>query len=203
MGTATVARVVPMVAHASRRTEPLPLLIVRAGATPVRQGESCTELWVVEFGTLRAVVVTAEGRELTLDFLGVNDTVGDPSDAPAACSVTAITPSRLRAIAGPAALALVAARARRAEALAGDLAWLDVTARVERRLRDLAARFGRPTGNGTLIPIRLTHEDLASLAATTRESTSRAISRLVERGRLELDSRGRYIVRTSAGAVIA
>jgi CRP/FNR family cyclic AMP-dependent transcriptional regulator len=183
-----------MVAHVSRRTEPLPLLIVRTGATPVRQGEPCTDLWMVEVGTLRAAVVTSDGRQLTLDVLGTNDAVGDPSGAPATCTVTAVRPSRLRPVTGSAALTLLAARARRTEGLARDLAWLDVPMRIERRLQDLAARFGRPTEGGTVIPMRLTQEDLASLAATTRESTNRAVRRLVERGRLHVDHRGRYVV---------
>jgi CRP-like cAMP-binding protein len=97
-------------------------------------------------------------------------------------------------VTGSAALTLLAARARRTEGLARDLAWLDVPMRIERRLQDLAARFGRPTEGGTVIPMRLTQEDLASLAATTRESTNRAVRGLVERGRLHVDHRGRYVV---------
>ena len=85
--------------------------------------------------------------------------------------------------------------ARLASAVA-DLAWLDVSERVERRLRDLADRFGRPVPGGIEIPFALRHDDLAPLAATTRESTSRAIRDLTEAGRITRIGRGRYVVRT-------
>jgi CRP/FNR family transcriptional regulator len=185
-----------MVARAPRQSEPLPLLIVRTGGTPVLQGEPCAGLWIVESGTLRATVVTADGRELTLDVIGPNEAVGEPDGAPGACTVRALRPTRLRPVTGAAALAIVAARARRASALVGDLAWLDVATRIERRLQDLAARFGRPAHGGTLIPLRLTQDDLASLAGTTRESANRAIRGLVERGRIDVERQGRYVVRS-------
>jgi CRP/FNR family transcriptional regulator, cyclic AMP receptor protein len=185
-----------MVASLPRSPQPLPLVIARTGTTVVRQGEACAGLWVVESGALRASVLGADGRELTLDLLGPRDCVGEPDAAPAPCTVRALKPSRLRPVTPSAAAPLLATRARRTVRLAGDLAWLDVPDRVERRLRDLAARFGRPVPGGVLVPIRLTQEDLAALAGTTRESANRALRGLVERGRIDVERRGRYIVRS-------
>src|SRR5439155_3661225 len=89
-----------------------------------------------------------------------------------------------------------AARVRRASILACDVAWLDVATRIERRLQDLAARFGRPVPGGTSIPITLRQDDLAALAGTSRETANRALRRLVERGRAQVERRGRYVVRS-------
>jgi CRP/FNR family transcriptional regulator, cyclic AMP receptor protein len=184
-----------MVARVSRQSEPLPLLIVRAGGTPVRQGEPCSGLWMVESGALQATLVTSEGRQLTLDVLGPNEAVGEPGGAPASYTVRALRPTRLRPVADATGLAILAERARRASTLAGDLAWLDVETRIERRLQDLAARFGRPGVGGTLITLRLTQDDIASLAGTTRESANRAIRDLVHDDRIDVEGRGRYVVR--------
>jgi CRP/FNR family cyclic AMP-dependent transcriptional regulator len=176
--------------------EPLPLAIVRSGQVPVRQGEACRALWVVESGLLRASAVSNDGRVLALDLLGPGDAVGEPDGAPSAWSVSALRPSRLRPVRGGASIRPLAARAHRLTMLASDLAWLGVATRIERRLQDLATRFGRPVPYGVLIPIHLTQEDLAALAGTSRESANRALRGLMARGRVDVERRGRYIVRS-------
>jgi CRP/FNR family transcriptional regulator, cyclic AMP receptor protein len=174
--------------------EPLPLLILRPGHTPVHQGEPGHGLFTVDSGLLRAVAVSPDGHQLVLDLLGPGDLIGEPEGGRAACSVVALRPARLRPIATVDAAPLLAARARRATALACDLAWHEVAARIEHRLVDLAARHGVSSPAGTLIPIVLTQEDVAGLAGTTRESANRAIRDLLARGRLRRHRRGRYVV---------
>jgi CRP-like cAMP-binding protein len=171
-------------------------MIVRPGKTLVRQGEAGTGAWRVENGILRVSLVTPDGRELVLDLLGPGEVTGDPAGSPAMCTVQALRPARLRAAEDDELTAALARLAGRAAVFACEVAWLDVATRVERRLQDLAARFGRPVPGGTLIPIALRQDELASLAATSRESANRAIRRLTERGRIGLERRGRYVVRT-------
>jgi CRP-like cAMP-binding protein len=60
---------------------------------------------------------------------------------------------------------------------------------------DLAARFGTPVGDGVRIPIVLTQDDLAAMTATTRETVNRVLRRLIREGRVEVERRGRYVVR--------
>jgi CRP-like cAMP-binding protein len=103
--------------------------------------------------------------------------------------------TNLRVISTVSATALLAERARHATALAADLAWSDLAHRLERRLADLADRFGCPTDDGLLIVLPLTHDDLASLTGATRESVTRTLRRLSERGRIRVAARGRYVVR--------
>jgi CRP-like cAMP-binding protein len=175
--------------------EPLPLVVVRTGQTPVRQGEPCAGVWRVQAGLLRATFVTDEGRELWLDIVGPGELVGDHPGVPAAWSVTAMRPSRLIAAHPFETHDAFARQAARLAAAASDLAWLDVPARIDRRLRDLAARFGNPVPGGVLLPLRLRQEDLAALAGTTRESANRAVRALIASGRLAQPRRGRYVVR--------
>jgi CRP-like cAMP-binding protein len=91
---------------------------------------------------------------------------------------------------------LLDAMTARITALTADLAWFGVSDRIERRLSDLACRIGRPTDGGTLIPIRLTQDDLASMVGATRETTNRALQTLFARGVLDRLGRGRYVVRS-------
>jgi CRP/FNR family cyclic AMP-dependent transcriptional regulator len=62
--------------------------------------------------------------------------------------------------------------------------------RVLRRLTEVAELFGGD-GDGAVVP--LTQDDLAGLAATTRETVNRALRRQVTDGTVEL-GRGRIVV---------
>jgi CRP/FNR family transcriptional regulator, cyclic AMP receptor protein len=188
--------VVPVIRRSSAVVQPLPLMIVRPGKTLVRQGEVSAGAWRVETGILSVSLVTTDGRELMLDLIGPREVIGDPPGSAASCTVAALRPARLRAVGAGELTDGLAHRAGRTAALACDVAWLDVATRIERRLQDLAARFGRPAPGGTLIPITLRQDDLASLAGTSRETANRAIRRLTERGRIQVERRGRYVVRS-------
>lgn len=180
-----------------RAPEPLPLTVLRRGAVYVRQGEPSPGVLVVEHGMLRLSAVGPDGGELVLDLVGPGEPVGDPPGEPAACTVRAVTPVRLRPMHPSAAERAVAARARRLAGLATELASLDVASRVERRLRDLAERHGRPVPGGRVITIRLTQEELGAMVGATRETANRAVRSLVRRGAIAVIRRGRYVVRTS------
>jgi CRP/FNR family transcriptional regulator, cyclic AMP receptor protein len=190
-----------MAARLPRPDQPLPLVAVRTGQEVVRQGEACLHASVIETGALLATAVSPEGRVLALDVLGAGDLVGEPDRVPSLVTVRALRPGRLRPLSSPVAESLVAERARRTAVLALDLAWSDVTDRVDRRLTDLAERFGRPVPGGILLALPLTQEDLAALAGTSRESVNRALRRLERAGRVAVLARSRYLVRSGLQVV--
>ena len=194
---ATLRRgVVPVLRRSPAVVQPLPLLIVRPGKTLVRQGEASAGAWRIETGIMRASVLTSDGRELVLDVLGPGDVAGDPVGSPATWTVEALRPARLRAVDDAELLAALTERLGSVTALVCDVAWSDVETRIERRLYDLGSRFGVAGGGGTAIPFALRQDDLASLAGTSRETANRAIQRLVRRGRVRIERRGRYVLRT-------
>lgn len=180
-----------------RDTQPLPLgLAVRPGTVVVRQGEPSPPTRVVERGALLVEAVRDDGRRLALDVLGPGDGVGAPSGRAAAATVRALGPVRLRAVStDDDPETMTARRAERATALATDLAWLGVSERVMARLGDLATRFGHPVPAGVAIGLRLTHDDLAALCGTSRETVTRALRSLIEQGCVEVPRRGRFVVR--------
>jgi len=184
--------VVLMVVRPMGVVEPLPLVIVRAGQTPVRQDEPCADQWRIDAGVFAVSVLDPDGRTMLLDLLGPGDALGLPDRLPAPWTATALRPARLRPALGADGLAATAARLT---AIATDLAWFDIADRVERRLLDLARRLGRPAPGGTAIPVRLTQDELASMVGATRESVNRAVRTLVTRGSIDVRGRGRYIVR--------
>jgi CRP-like cAMP-binding protein len=54
----------------------------------------------------------------------------------------------------------------------------------------LADRFGRVRGDGVLLPLPLTHDTLADLAAAQRPSVTTALGRLRTRGLIEPGGQG-------------
>jgi CRP/FNR family cyclic AMP-dependent transcriptional regulator len=184
-----------MVVRPMGALEPLPLVVVRTGHAAVRQGEPCPDLWIVESGVFEARLVSREGRSFLLDLIAPGEAIGGLDEQPAPWTATALRPARLLPLRGSDAVTAVSMAAARATAIAADLAWLGVSERIERRLLDLASRIGRPTHSGTLIPVRLTQDDLASMVGATRETANRALGRLLARGAIERQGRARYVVR--------
>jgi CRP/FNR family cyclic AMP-dependent transcriptional regulator len=185
----------------ARVDRPLPLEIaIPPGRVVVRQGEPCGQLRVLTRGAMLMTAVEPDGRTLALDVLGPGDSVGDRPGAISSAEVRALGPCRLRqAPESPIAqMHLVGRRLDRLTRFARELAWLDVPERVDRRLSDLADRFGRPGPGGTSVAIRLTQDDLAALCGTSRESANRALRALRERDRVCVLGRGRYLVRDQA-----
>ena len=174
--------------------EPLPLVILRPGQAPVRQGEPCAGIWRVQAGLLCASVVTDDGRELWLDLMGPGDVVGDDAGVRSAWTSRALRPSRL--VADPGDPDAIAARTARLAAVATQNAWLSSRERVERRIRDLADRFGVAVPGGVEIPFALRQDDLAALAGTSRETATRTVHAMTAAGWLVRIRRGRYVVRT-------
>ncbi|ABG04167.1 cAMP-binding proteins [Rubrobacter xylanophilus DSM 9941] len=77
-------------------------------------------------------------------------------------------------------------------------------ARLSRVLALLAGRFGRELpGGAVLVPLSPRRADLAEMAATTRESMTRAVAELVERGTLEVGGRGILIEDAAELAALA
>lgn len=177
------------VAHA------LPLaIVIRTGARPAKQGEPCSGLFVLQAGAMLSTCVTDDGRRLG-QLLGPGDAVGGPDGSASPVTVRALRPCRLRPTLVHERPVLLDARTARAFALAHELAWVGVAERVERRLREIAAQFGRPSPEGGLgLGVRLTQDDLAQIAGCTRESANRAIRSMVGEGRLRVTGRGRYVL---------
>ena len=65
----------------------------------------------------------------------------------------------------------------------------EVSARLARLLLNLGERFGETTGSGTLIDVRLTHQDLANMIVSTREAVSKVMSEFQRMGLIEVRNR--------------
>jgi CRP/FNR family transcriptional regulator len=83
-------------------------------------------------------------------------------------------------------------RLRQSDEVIESLLHREVSTRLATLLINLGERFGESNGLGTLIDVRLTHQDLANMIASTREAVSKVMSELQRDGVIE--SRNRRIV---------
>jgi CRP/FNR family transcriptional regulator, global nitrogen regulator len=65
----------------------------------------------------------------------------------------------------------------------------EVSARLSKLLQNLSDRFGEANGSATVLDIRLTHQDLANMIASTREAVSKVMSEYQRDGLLEVRDR--------------
>jgi CRP-like cAMP-binding protein len=80
-------------------------------------------------------------------------------------------------------------RLRQSDEVIESLLHREVSARLTSLLLSLSDRFGETNGVGTLLDVRLTHQDLANMIASTREAVSKVMSEFQREGAIEVQNR--------------
>ena len=156
-------------------------------------------LFVIHSGQVKVSIVSEDGREVILSILVEGDFFGEMSlldGNPRSANVTTMQDTELLMIRRAdflhliqkspqiaiKLLAVLAGRLRKTDRKIEGLALSDVTGRITQTLLQLAEEQGKPTGDGILIPNRPTHQELANMSGTTRETVSRILKRLENQG---------------------
>ncbi len=167
-------------------------------------------LFVVKQGQVKVVLIGEDGREVILSVLGEGQFFGEMAlldDEPRSAHVIAMEDSTLVVLRredfqgillqSPAlALALLrelTRRLRRADEKVGSLVLLDVNGRVARLLLDMAEEEG-----GDRISRRLTHHTIAQMIGSSRETVSRTMRELTDKGFIDV-TRKDILLRDRAG----
>jgi CRP/FNR family transcriptional regulator, cyclic AMP receptor protein len=170
-------------------------------------------LYVVGQGQTKVVLIGEDGREVILSVLGQGEFFGEMAlidDEPRSAHVIAMEDSTLIVIrredfqgilrqSPGIALALLrelSRRLRRVDEKVGSLVLLDVNGRVAQLLLELADEEG-----GERITRRLTHHTIAQMIGSSRETVSRTMRELVDKGLIEV-SRKDILIR-DRGALAA
>jgi CRP/FNR family cyclic AMP-dependent transcriptional regulator len=155
-------------------------------------------LYVVATGQVKVVLIGEDGREVILSVLGEGEFFGEMAlidDEPRSAHVIAMEDSTLVVLRRedftnilmqvPAiALALLkelSRRLRRVDEKVGSLVLLDVNGRVAQLLLELADEEG-----GERITRRLTHHTIAQMIGSSRETVSRTMRDLVDKGLIHI-----------------
>jgi CRP/FNR family transcriptional regulator, cyclic AMP receptor protein len=163
-------------------------------------------LFVVAKGQVKVVLIGEDGREVILSVLGEGEFFGEMAlidDEPRSAHVIAMEDSTLLVLrredfqgilehSAGIALALLrelSRRLRRVDEKVGSLVLLDVHGRVAQLLLDLADET-----DGQRITRRLTHHTIAQMIGSSRETVSRTMRELVDKGMIDV-SRKDIVIR--------
>ena len=169
-------------------------------------------LFILKKGQVKVSIVSEEGREVILSLLGPGSVFGELSlldGKPRSANVVAIEETELLMLRrvdflqliyktpqiATALLAELATRMRKTDRQIEGLALLDVTSRISDTLLQLATEQGAETADGVTIESRPTHQELANMSGTTRETVSRVLKRLEGQGYINRNGRNITILR--------
>jgi CRP-like cAMP-binding protein len=168
--------------------------------------ETCDAFYVLESGQVKVMLNAEDGREVILSLIRTGDFFGERSlmdDEPHAASVIAMEDSRILVLRRDefrkcilempgVAFGLLRAllnRLRTADHKIGGLILLDVTGRVSHFLLQLADHY-----HADRIPDPPTHQIIAQMVGSSRETVSRTLRALVEQGLITV-SRSEVVIR--------
>ncbi len=171
-------------------------------------------MYVVASGRVRVALPQEEDREITLDYYGPHDLVGETTLVDGAAPAEAVAADRVEALKVPAALvkrmlgrevrfaskmaALMGARRVDLEQRIVALLTRPVESRVAEFLLEAADRYGVPDPRGTLIGVKFTHVEIASYVGSTRETVTLILGEFKRKKLVAFDHR-RVVVLNRGG----
>ena len=175
------------------------------------ENEDGDTLFTIIKGKVKVSIFSEHGKEVIFSILYDGDFFGDMSlldGKPRSASVVAIEDSEMRLIRRPdfirllekhpqIALKLIeelTSRLRKADERIESLALLDVTGRIAGILLQLAEEKGHHTPEGIIIESRPIHQELANMAGTTRETVTRLLKQLEQKGYIIMSGKDLTII---------
>lgn len=186
-----------LMAVAKRRT-------FRSGEVIFHRDDPGQVLYLIKEGKVKICLISPDGQEISLAVLGVGEYFGEfalydglprSADAIALEKVECYTLQRSdfqSAIMKNPKIAIqvlegLSKRLRNTDQMVEDLIFLDVYGRVAKKLLDLSGMHGIKVENGTLIDVRLTQQELASMVGASRESVNKVMGYFADKGYISTD----------------
>lgn len=163
-----------------------------AGVALFHEGDDAGSVIVLLAGRAKLTVPLSSDREVIVAVRGPGDLLGELAalvDAPRSATVVTIEPVDALIVSGSAfaaflernarvglvILRLVAERLLYADLQQAQFATHDVVGRVAHRLVELTDRFGVETGDGIVLNVPLSQEELAGWTGASREAVNKAL----------------------------
>lgn len=165
---------------------------------------------IVREGKVKITMISPEGKEIILSILGPGDFFGEMAlidDEPRSATVVAMENLEVLTIwrqdflkilqqnfsITRKVLAELSSRLRNAASRIESLATMDVYGRLARFLLELAKSEGKELDNGYIAVTRPTHQAIANMIGTSRETVSRLITDLMEQKLLLTEGKTIYL----------
>ena len=164
--------------------------------------ESGDVFCLIRQGQVKVTMISPEGKEIILSLLGPGDFFGEMAlldDEPRSATIVATEPLDLVTIFDitKKVLAEISRRLRTASSRIESLATMDVYGRLARFFLDLAKDHGTILNNGYVSVTRPTHQSIANMIGTSRETVSRLIHDLMRQNLLISEGKTIYLKKTA------
>jgi len=174
--------------------------------TLVEENETGETLYMIVTGKVKVTNIGPDGKEVILSVLGPGEFFGEMSlldDEPRSATVVTMEKTEMISLRRKEffyllennkeilakLLSTISGRLRHANAQIRSLALLDVLGRIARLFLDLAAKEGRKLLDGSVVFRRPTHQEIASMVGTSRETVSRMIGDLSREGYIKISGK--------------
>ena len=174
----------------------------RKGARVFMHGDLGRDLYVIESGSVKICMITADGKELTLAILGPGEFFGELAlldGEPRSSDAVIMEDAQLLLLergefikfmdehpsVAHRVIEVLSRRLRNNNELVQDAAFFDVSGRLARVILRLAESVGHADADGITISKRLTQSDLAGMIGTTRESVNKWLTFYERQGLVE------------------
>ena len=193
---------------------------VRRRRFAYRRGDVADALYVVAWGRVKICSIAEDAtREAVIDIVGEGGLFGESAlYAAGAREKNAVAFENARLLRIPVGVyregmgasrelydctfRLVGQRLARAERRVADFALDAIPARLDKLLRELSERYGKPETGGVLIDIALPHREIASIVGSTRESITVRLNALRRAGIIDFVDRKILIKSPAATAAV-
>jgi CRP-like cAMP-binding protein len=176
-------------------------------------GDPGRQVYILKSGRVKISRITEDGKEITLALLKPGEIFGELEaldETPRDTLAEALDDIQLCVIQREDFMALlkkhmdlffrltklIGFRLRSIESRIEEMVFRDVPARLAHLLLELGKEFGQQEGNNTRIGIRLTHQEIANLIGSTRETVTSTLTDFRKQGMVQLDSH--YILITNS-----
>lgn len=178
------------------------------------KGDPGDTLYMIVQGQVKIVLPSDTGEEALLGVLDEGEFFGELSlidEQPRSATIVATEQTEtlvlrreefLKFVVSSPELAIdmmrvLSRRLRDTDEFIEDAIFLDVPGRLAKKLLELANQYGRHTPIGTVISLRMTQQELATMVGATRESVNKHLRSYRSRGILEIDRQRIIILRPS------
>ncbi len=190
----------------ARLAEKVELREMRRRQVVYLPGDPGQSVFFINGGRIKISKVTRDGKELTLAYRGPGEIFGEltiveggPREEMAEAMESALVTEldrgefdkilRTESSVGYKLTKIVTQRRRELENKLEQLVFKDVNAKLAELLLRLAAEHGIEDSRGTLVAIKITHQEMANLIGSTRETVSLTLSQFKKRGLIDNDGR--------------
>jgi len=175
-------------------------------------GDPSQQVYLLKEGRVKISRISEEGREVTIAMLEPGEIFGELEvlgDSPRDTLAEALDDSQICVVSKDLFLDMVrskpefsfrltkmiGARMQKIESRVEDLVFKDVPARLAHLLLELAKNHGRETSQGIFIQIKITHQEIANLIGSIRETVSAILGEFKREGWISFEGRQMTLLR--------